>query len=109
MCKLKYLVKRFNSIIDFVFKFVNVYSHLFYSCFKEERTFEEFSQTHCSFLHVNFDVRNLNTKTSENKNRTYTTHEQYLGLKHRILIHEYENQVGEANVHFFTDRQYQYV
>ena len=57
----------------------------------------------------NFDVRNLNTNTSENKNRTYTTHEQYLGLKHRILIHEYENQVGEANVHFFTDRQYQYV
>ena len=58
----------------------------------------------------NFDVRNFNTNKCDNKNRTYATNEQYFGFKHRILIHEheYENQIGKANVQVFTDRQNQY-
>ena len=44
------------------------------------------------------------------KNRTYAIHEQYLGVNHRILIHvhEYQNQIGKANVHLFIDRQNRY-
>ena len=87
-----------------------MYIHIFFIVVSKKKEHLKSSVRHTVVSYMyNFDVRNLNTNTSENKNRTYTTHEQYLGLKHRILIHEYENQVGEANVHFFTDRQYQYV
>ena len=68
-----------------------MYIHIFFIVVSKKKEHLKSSVRHTVVSYMyNFDVRNLNTNTSENKNRTYTTHEQYLGLKHRILIHEHE-------------------